>query len=91
VESFLELSDDVKPDALLRFAIEHSENVYYRPSWREGLSPSEQKALTDRMHSGLPTVERPQHALKDDGLRLVEWQVAGIDGVNVRAVVDGFG
>lgn len=86
IESFLNLPDARKADALLRLALEHSENVFLRPSWWEGLGAKQRDAVLKRVHSGLPTSSRAESALIEDGLQLTRWSVTGLRGINLGAL-----
>jgi hypothetical protein len=41
-------------NAALQLAFEHIENTYFRPSWWQGLAPSMQEKIYERMRSGTP-------------------------------------
>lgn len=57
------------PDILIRFALEHLENVYLSPIWWGALAPEVQRALLKRAESGLPGRERTARSMADDGIR----------------------
>ena len=67
--SFMKLPDQEKPDASIRLAFEHIENIYFKPSWWTGLNVSSKNNLTNRMSSGLglKETEREAGCLRDDG------------------------
>jgi hypothetical protein len=69
VESFKELPDDQKADALLVLALEYLENFFCTPSWWEGLSPKVSKRLHDNMAGGMPS--RRWDALIEPGIGAV--------------------
>ena len=90
-ESFIELPEEQQPEALLRFVLEHSENVFMRPSWWEGISREQRELLKERMRAGLPFSGRDQLSLADDGLRVASWGVTARKGVNLDGRVHGVG
>lgn len=59
-------------DAFVRVAFEHSENIYLRPSWWDGLSPSKQAALRSHMRSGGTIVDRQRDCLVDQGIEYID-------------------
>jgi hypothetical protein len=58
-------SDTEKPNAVLRYAIEHTDNIFFAPDWWESLAAKEREAViaafTRRMH--------PHHVWKSEVLR----------------------
>lgn len=66
VESFKMVPANRKANVLASMAFEHSENVFMRESWWNGLSPVDQKKLADRITSGVRNL-RAANALVDDG------------------------
>jgi len=52
--SFGQLTEDAKAPAILRYAIEYTDNIFFAPRWWDSLSEAQQiamaKALTDRLH-----------------------------------------
>jgi hypothetical protein len=49
VDSFKKLADEEKANALLLMCLEHLENVYFKPSWWDGLSAD----LSNRLHRNI--------------------------------------
>lgn len=53
-DSFLKMPDHDKAPAILRYAIEHTDNIFFAPRWWDSLPEDQQramaKALTDRLH-----------------------------------------
>jgi hypothetical protein len=89
VSSFLAVPDAAKPDALLRFALEHSENVFMRPAWWNGLDQEARDAVVTRIRSGLPFSENAKSSLTDDGRRLAPWHVVGIRTLGLPDLLEG--
>ncbi len=71
VNSFLAIEDSRKADALVRLLFIHTDNLFLRPSWWEGLPESSQKVLNDMSRSGTGERERTGEEYANDGLRLV--------------------
>ena len=71
------LSDNQIPHAICRFTFEYFENVFIAPGWWESLDSIAQNVIIDRQITGGWSTgdERETSALKDDGLRLVNWRV----------------
>lgn len=69
--SFAKLTDDRKADALLRLLLVHSDNLYLRPSWWDGLDEEAKDALVHDVMAGTPVRPRADGALKDDGRDLL--------------------
>jgi hypothetical protein len=69
--SFAKLTDDRKADALLRLLFVHSDNLYLRPSWWDGLDEAVRDALVHDVMAGTPFRPRADGALKDDGRSLL--------------------
>lgn len=90
-ESFTDLPGEYQPDALLRFVLEHSENVFIRPSWWDGLTGKQHEVLKERMRAGIPFSGRDELSLSDDGLRVAPWKLTAARGINLGGVVRGFG
>jgi len=63
-------------DSLLRFFLEHCENVHMQPEWWEELADATRKAVVNRMTtSAHPTMDRLPGYLRDDGLRFPPWEI----------------
>jgi len=79
-ESLLRVPTKRQADALVRFAYETVENTFAAPEWWEGLSKSKRVGLEARLSSGA-SPEHPTQpaALKDDGVRYVDWQVSRVE------------
>ncbi|MEA2767583.1 MAG: hypothetical protein QOD93_545, partial [Acetobacteraceae bacterium] len=75
VQTFRELPEDQKADAVLRLCFEHLENIYIKPSWWAS-SVSARLRLGGRIQSGLPSIERKANCLVDDGAKLCATKVA---------------
>jgi hypothetical protein len=64
------------PAALIRFAFEFFENVFFSPVWWVGLSDQVKRRLQQRTTSAANIMEaRKPDCLVDDGLRPVSWTV----------------
>jgi SEC-C motif len=68
------LSDSDLPDAVLRFAFEHTNNVCLSPTWWETLPTVTRDALVSRAQSGNSSPRRPD-CLRDDGIRAASFKV----------------
>ncbi len=68
VESFKQLPQSEYANALLRMSFEHIENVYFRPSWWNGLKPEVREKLVLKMRNGTLSGERNASGLLSDGL-----------------------
>ena len=69
------------PHAIVRYAFEHFENIYFSPVWWNGMSEAARQKLRVRALSGLPTLDRGADCLRDDGFRLVDWTVTRVSEV----------
>ncbi|BAH40766.1 MAG TPA: hypothetical protein DGD08_18205 [Gemmatimonas aurantiaca] len=79
VDSLLRLEVVDIPHALVRYATSEFENTYYRPDWWDGLQQTDKDALVDRLHHGVgPDIALNPSYLKDDGRRLVRWNVINV-------------
>jgi len=69
VRSFEALDQPEKSNAMIRFAFEHLENTYLRPSWWASISDSKRDVIVSRVMTGLPSVdfERDPGSLRPDG------------------------
>lgn len=67
VESFEELSQDRKADALVRIAFEQMDNIYLQQSWWEALPKSDQSRLLLHIPSGTSGAPRTFDCLVDHG------------------------
>lgn len=65
-ESFREVENARKADALIRFLFVHTDNLFLRPSWWEGLSAGNQNALKAMTLSGTPARSRSGREIADD-------------------------
>lgn len=67
--SFMDVADGQKANLGIQLAVEHLENIYFRPSWWDGLSNGIRKALKARMRSGVGTSgpDRQADCLRPDG------------------------
>jgi hypothetical protein len=79
VNSLLLLSPSMIPHAVVRFAASEFENVFFRPSWWESLSPEAGTTIEARFMHGVD----PRHGLgtgyvKDAGVRAVDWHMRGV-------------
>ena len=75
MQSLDRFSNDVLPDALLRFTFEHFENTFADPRWWESLTPQERDALERRTGKAASQENRKADCLKDDGLRVARWKI----------------
>jgi hypothetical protein len=67
VRSFSSLPDNRKADAVVRLAFEHTDNVFLKPSWWDGLKRMEQGALLAQSRSGTAARTRSANCLTDAG------------------------
>jgi hypothetical protein len=80
VRSLLALPRDRIPDAIVRFVLSSFENLFWRPEWWQGLDRQVQNALVRRFTVAThPYIPIPRDYLCDDGLRVVDWRVTGLD------------
>lgn len=75
VDSFLTIEDSRKADALMRLLFIHTDNVFLRPSWWDGLSDAAKKVLNDMSRSGTVERQRAGQEYLDDSLELIEANV----------------
>jgi hypothetical protein len=81
VDSLLFMPWSAIPHSLVRFALSELENVFFRPSWWESLSPEIAAALQTRFMHGVDSRRGIGVGYaEDDGIRAVDWEVR-----NVRA------
>ena len=75
-DSFMELTDEQIPTALIRYAFEFSENVFFKEDWWRNLDAKARTAYVVRFNDALnPTSVRRRDALIEDGLATVDWRV----------------
>ena len=74
LRSFGDVPDQEKPNAVIRLAFEHIENIYISPIWWRKIEDKLKNALILRMGSGLGIggVERKTNCLGEDGLNYTE-------------------
>lgn len=78
IGSLLALHAEAIPAALVRYAFEFSENVFFAPDWWLALPAEVREALTERFNRTLGLeVVRDHDALADDGIRPVRWTMTG--------------
>jgi hypothetical protein len=78
IDTLDELADDELPHAIVRFMFEFFENTYFSTEWWDRLGKAERLNLMKRQCRDIsPAFEfpRPDDCLKDDGIRVVQWQV----------------
>jgi hypothetical protein len=68
VQSFRSVADEFKADALLLMSLEYLENVYFTPSWWDGLPEQLSHRLHQSIAGGLPSTGRARMALVDTRL-----------------------
>lgn len=84
VRSLDSLSDDDIPHAIVRFAFEYFENVYFSPTWWEGLEGEAKKKLQLRTSMAVDVnIARDRDCLVDDGLKPVSW---GVESRHIRVI-----
>lgn len=71
-ESFLRLPKIEMADALLRFAFEHVENLFLKPSWWEAVPVQTRNCLLKRVKNGTISADRTADCLLPDGNRLFD-------------------
>jgi SEC-C motif len=64
--------------AFLRLAFEHSENIYLKQSWWEGLVPTMQNDLSARIRSGGSDIIRTADCLADKGSEQIDANVEAV-------------
>jgi len=74
--SFFELSDAEKADALVRLLFIHAENLFIRPSWWDALPDSDKAALTALILSGTPIKMRNGAEMAGDARQIFSVKVA---------------
>ena len=62
-------------DAFVRIVFEHSENIFLRPSWWEGLDHHKQEVLQSHMRSGVLFLAKESGNIADKGVEYVEANV----------------
>lgn len=67
VESFVNIPNGEKAEALARLAFEHFENLHAKPSWWATLPPATRAAAIQRIRSGGPASNRRADCLLADG------------------------
>ncbi|MEO8392670.1 MAG: SEC-C domain-containing protein [Chloroflexota bacterium] len=76
IRSLSALHDNEICHAVLRFTFEYFENTYLSPEWWESLSKDTQDRIMDRYLASMDIhQERSSKVLKDDGMRLITWNV----------------
>jgi hypothetical protein len=76
VQSLDALSNEEIPHAIVRLTFEFFENTYFAPDWWDGLTDEERENIRTRSSlAANPDVPRRPDCLKDDGMRLVDWDV----------------
>lgn len=60
---------------IVRFAFESFEDVFAAPKWWENLDNIAQENLLRRQLAGTPLYPNRPDYLRDDGLRLVQWEI----------------
>lgn len=55
--------------------VEHSENTFASPRWRESLKPEERDALERSTGKAASQENREPRCLKEDGLRVARWKI----------------
>jgi hypothetical protein len=71
-ESFLQLPEIEMADALLRFAFEHVENLFVKPSWWEAVPLQTRNGLLKRIKNGTMSADRTADCLMPEGNRLFD-------------------
>lgn len=71
INTFRDLPQDRKADAVIRMCFELSENIYVKPSWWADVPTDIRSRLQARIMSGLPSTERRSDCLMDDGVSIV--------------------
>lgn len=76
IRSLHELPDSALPHAIVRFAFDMTQNIYFSPDWWESLAPNTQIALRRRAgHNYGMDRDIDLDRLKDDGTRAVSWRI----------------
>jgi len=80
--SFLGLAPARQRNAVLRYALEYVDNIFFDPAWWDGLKADQRERFIDRMSRRHPSSdERPASALQEDGEhtepRVVSCQIIG--------------
>lgn len=80
VNSLIGLGEDQIPHALVRFIWSNFENQYWSPTWWESLPAKNQSSLVERFCIAVdPTIPISPDHLLDDGVRVVDWRVIGVE------------
>ena len=83
VDSFIEVPDHRKSDAMIYMAFEHLENLAFSKSWWESMRPLQRTMLKRRFMSGIDlTIERTSSSLKIDSKSYSDLE---IDQINFYA------
>ena len=72
------------PDAIVRFAFQHFENMFLAPNWWERLSDNVREALLKRYDSTFSIDGYTLIDLRPDGYNYVNWKVVGKPKTNVK-------
>jgi hypothetical protein len=72
IDSLEQIKTHLVPNAVVRLAFEHGENIFFSKSWWESLDESTRKKLEDRANS---MEDKADNVLMDDGVRSVMWSV----------------
>jgi hypothetical protein len=78
LESLLRISNELKPDAIVRLAFNDMENLAISPDWWESMGEARCKQLLKRAEIGGNIFVRDM-SLEDDGLRVAQVRVLSID------------
>ena len=76
VQSFDSLPDCDKPNAILRFVLTFSENIFFNPDWWESLSTQIKRHLCKRFWENFDYI--PDGSLLNDGINPLKWNIIDI-------------
>jgi hypothetical protein len=71
-DSYVQIHDERKADALIRLLFVHTDNLFVRPSWWNALTLNDQNAFNALTKSGTPMRKRAAKDLADDGKAIVD-------------------
>ena len=84
IRSLNSLSDDAIPDTIARFVLQHSENYFAAPKWRNGFSTSQKSRLDDLLMRTASSGPYPLTDRNGVDFPLVDWKVVGKPKTNLK-------
>ena len=83
VDSLHCLPRDVVPDTIARFVLQHSENYYAAPKWRDGFTAGQKSRLDSLLMRTASTGPFPLTDTNGVDFPLVDWKVVGNEKTNL--------